>query len=97
MSDITEIKKPEKLCKDCKYFVQSSIFRWCKYGEGKITGYSKITGEPRFTERTEVTNKRFGFSGASGVWHSGECGIEGNLWERKPTLKESVIHFFKRG
>ena len=94
---MTEIKKPEKLCKDCKYFVQGSMFRWCKYGEGEIKGYSTITGEPYVVERHEVTSVRHGFTGSSGAWYSGECGIEGKLWERKPSLKESVINFFKRG
>lgn len=94
---MTEIKKPEKLCKDCKYFAQGSMFHWCEYGEGEIESYSIITGDPRITERREVTSVRFGFTGASGVWHNGDCGTEGKLWERKLSLKESVINFFKRG
>ena len=85
------IDKPKVLCKDCKYFKQSSIFNWCTYGKGEVIGYSAITGKPILKSDTEAINMRFGWS-----HKGGECGPDGKLFERKIPITEKVVQFFKK-
>ena len=90
------IEKPKVLCKDCKYFKQRSLFNWCIYRKGEITGYSAITGKPILKSETEAVDMRFGWTGASGKYYNGECGPDGLLFERKIPITEKVVQFFKK-